>query len=79
MREGFREEAVARERKVERAHLRAQGAACLYKVGWEGVVCSLESGAAHCLDLPALQKGFLSGVVLTIHTPISIFLLTEEK
>ena len=48
-------------------------------VGWEGVVCSLESGAAHCLDLPALQKGFLSGVVLTIHTPISIFLLTEEK
>lgn len=48
-------------------------------VGWEGVVCSLESGAAHCLDLPALQEGFLSGVVLTIHTPISIFLLTEEK
>lgn len=43
VREGFREEAVARERKVERAHLRAQGAACLYKVGWEGVV---SSGAA---------------------------------
>lgn len=48
-------------------------------VGWERVVCSLESGAAHCLDLPALQEGFLSGGVLTIHTPISIFLLTEEK
>ena len=40
VREGFREEAVARERKVEHAHLRAQGAACLYKVGWEGVVSS---------------------------------------
>ena len=24
-------------------------------VGWERVVCSLESGAAHCLDLPALH------------------------
>lgn len=52
-------------------------------VRWGGcgveVVCALESGAAHCLDLPCLASGLLSGVVLTIHTPISIFLLTEEK
>ena len=37
VREGFREEAVARERKVGHAHPRAHGAAGLYKVGWEGV------------------------------------------
>lgn len=45
---------------------------CVCGVGWVWggrVVCSLESGAAHCLDLPALQEGFLSGVVLIYTLP----------
>lgn len=55
---------------------------CVYGVGWvwggRGGVLSRVWGSS-LSDLPALQEGFLSGVVLTIHTPISIFLLTEEK
>ena len=46
VREGFREEAVARERKVKGAHPRAQGSACLYKVVWGGGGGGVSSGAA---------------------------------
>lgn len=42
-------------------------------VEWEGVVYSSWSGAAQCLDFPALREGLVSEFVLTIHAPISSF------
>lgn len=48
-------------------------------VGWEGVVYSSGSGAAQCLDFPALQGGFTSDFIVTIPALISIFFFEEGK
>lgn len=50
--------------------------ACVH-AGWGGcgmeggIVLTSGSGAAQCLDFPALQEGFVSNFYVTIHTPVS--------